>query len=41
MSGKVFFDSNILIYAYDTRDPNKQNQAQAGLTCYDSIDDAH
>ena len=31
MSDKVFFDSNILIYAYDTRDPNKQNQAQALL----------
>ena len=31
MSDKVFFDSNILIYAYDTRDSNKQNQAQALL----------
>ena len=31
MSDKVFFDSNILIYAYDTRDPKKQNQAQALL----------
>ena len=31
MSDKVFFDSNILIYAYDTRDPIKQNQAQALL----------
>ncbi len=31
MSDKVFFDSNILIYAYDTRDLNKQNQAQALL----------
>ncbi len=31
MSDKVFFDSNILIYAYDTRDPNKQKQAQALL----------
>ena len=31
MSDKVFFDSNILIYAYDTRDPNKQSQAQALL----------
>ena len=31
MSDKVFFDSNILIYAYDTRDPNKQDQAQALL----------
>lgn len=28
MSDKVFFDSNILIYAYDTRDSTKQNQAQ-------------
>ena len=31
MSDKVFFDSNILIYAYDTRDPIKQNHAQALL----------
>ena len=31
MSDKVFFDSNILVYAYDTRDPNKQDQAQALL----------
>ncbi len=31
MSDKDFFDSNILIYAYDTRDSNKQNQAQALL----------
>ncbi len=28
MSDKVFFDSNILIYVYDTRDPIKQSQAQ-------------
>lgn len=28
MSDKVFFDSNILIDVYDTRDPNKQDQAQ-------------
>ena len=28
MRDKNFFDSNILIYAYDTRDPHKQNQAQ-------------
>lgn len=31
MSDKVFFDSNILVDAYDTRDPNKQDQAQALL----------
>ena len=28
MSDKVFFDSNILIYVYDTRDQIKQSQAQ-------------
>ena len=31
MSDKVFFDSNVPIYAYDTRDPIKQSQAQALL----------
>ena len=28
MNDKIFFDSNILIYAYDTRDSTKQNRAQ-------------
>jgi predicted nucleic acid-binding protein len=27
MSGKVFLDSNIFIYAYDPRDPRKQSRA--------------
>ena len=31
MSGKVFFDTNVLVYAYDQRDPGKQSQAQALL----------
>jgi predicted nucleic acid-binding protein len=28
MSDRVFFDSNILVYAYDTRDPQRQIRAQ-------------
>ena len=28
MSAKVFFDTNVLVYAYDQRDPGKQTQAQ-------------
>ena len=31
MSDKVFFDTNVLVYAYDQRDPGKQSQAQALL----------
>ncbi|MBC7821552.1 MAG: PIN domain-containing protein [Planctomycetaceae bacterium] len=31
MGDKVFFDTNVLVYAYDQRDPNKQSQAQALL----------
>jgi predicted nucleic acid-binding protein len=32
MSGKVFIDSNIIVYAYDSHDPLKQARAQACLT---------
>lgn len=28
MNDKVFFDSNVVIYAYDTRDSAKQQRAQ-------------
>lgn len=31
MSGSVFLDSNILVYAYDKHDPKKQAKAQAIL----------
>ena len=31
MSDKVFFDTNVLVYAYDQRDPGKQSHAQALL----------
>ncbi len=37
MSGSVFLDSNILVYAYDKHDPKKQAKAQAILR--DSIKD--
>jgi predicted nucleic acid-binding protein len=32
MSGKVFIDSNIIVYAYDSHDPLKQARAQACIT---------
>jgi len=32
MSDKLFLDTNILVYAYDTSQPEKQAQAQALLT---------
>ena len=28
MNGKAFLDTNILVYAYDNRDPIKQAKAQ-------------
>ena len=31
MRGKVFLDTNVLVYAYDTHDPEKQVRAQAVL----------
>ncbi len=37
MSGSVFLDSNMLVYAYDKHDPKKQAKAQAILR--DSIKD--
>jgi predicted nucleic acid-binding protein len=32
MSDKFFIDSNVLVYAYDEHDTNKQNAAQSVLT---------
>ncbi|MFH1351696.1 MAG: PIN domain-containing protein [Pseudomonadota bacterium] len=32
MSDKVFIDSNIIVYAYDSHEPAKQTKAQALLT---------
>jgi predicted nucleic acid-binding protein len=32
MGGKVFIDSNILVYAYDSHDPAKQAKAQACMS---------
>ena len=32
MSGKLFLDTNILVYAYDTHDLTKQRKAQALIT---------
>lgn len=32
MSGKVFIDSNIIVYAYDSHDPLKQAHAQVCIT---------
>lgn len=31
MIGRTFIDTNILVYAYDTHEPHKQDQAQAIL----------
>ena len=31
MTGRTFLDTNILVYAYDTHEPQKQEQAQAIL----------
>ena len=32
MNDRVFFDTNILVYAYDQHDPKKQTKAQELLT---------
>ena len=32
MPDRTFIDTNVLVYAYDTRDPEKQSRAQARVT---------
>ena len=32
MPDRIFIDTNVLVYAYDTRDPEKQSRAQAHVT---------